>query len=769
MCEFPCWNYVECTGEIPQSRSGHTCALHNGSLFVFGGFDGNECFDDLFCLNLETSVWRKCKPNGDVPSGRASHSAVTDDIIGCMYIFGGSGSHFGYTNKRDLYSFAFETQTWRLLSNPLEDIPSARYGQSMVQYEEGLIVWGGTHGTNYPTDMHRFNLCSKQWEVLVAMGDIPSGRYRHQAMVKEDVMYVVGGSGINRYGDVYLFNFTSNYWSKLMTSGADLSDGRYAHSAVLIGKAIYLYGGNDGVRHDDLLQLDLESKVWSRIQVHGIHTPPGRDFHAAVLMGNESMIIFGGSSNGMRRHNDTYEFRLTARIPPCSLSRDMDTLLEKSQNDKSWQAVSDVFLVPRDGEGLYAHSHILFVRCPHILPVEDQEMFMKIKTDRPTRIFTPKIPSSSDDRMDMGSDREDNYDFKQPPTITRKKIQVDVDCSHLILWNFLHYLYTEELALHLTVTQLFYLYVTAHLYNCVRLAALCERQLKLRLNRECIMTLLQLCESHSNHNNIRPIYDACKHFFVLNYNVCAEYEECEKLDPKLLCELMRMHNHRSLPQRDSGLGGWESFVGNAGFKFAYGHDCFSPTWMPPRSLQDDYRRLLNDQLACDFTIQVQGEIIPVHRSILIARCNYFSSCLLTSGMIEARTHKLVIPTNSSMTAPAFRAFLQFLYGDMPTPKEAHTAMYLIDAASFYGLTNARLKHFCEECVRNSFNEAHVLQLFEASSSLEVETVRTMALDFIVKNFDKIGNQPALYELDKSLLVQILHGLANTRGKPVSSG
>eukprot|EP00435_Cladocopium_sp_Y103_P065461 s405_g27.t1 len=170
--------------------------------------------------------------------------------------------------------------------------------KSERERRSGLYVWGGTHGTNYPTDMYRFDLCTKQWEYLITSGDCPCGRYRHQAMVKDDLMYIVGGSGINRYGDVWTFHFGTNVWRRVNCSGTDLSDGRYAHSAVLREGFIYLYGGNDTVRHDDLLQLDLETKIWSRVLVHGKDCPPGRDFHAAVLR-KDSMVVFGGS-NGMR-------------------------------------------------------------------------------------------------------------------------------------------------------------------------------------------------------------------------------------------------------------------------------------------------------------------------------------------------------------------------------------------------------------------------------------------------------------------------------------
>jgi hypothetical protein len=138
-------------------------------------------------------------------------------------------------------------------------------------------------------------------------------------------------------------------------------------------------------------------------------------------------------------------------------------------------------------------------------------------------------------------------------------------------------------------------------------------------------------------------------------------------------------------------------------------------------------------------------------------------------MAEAQAGRLVIPSNSAMTADAFRTFLRFLYaGDtilgVIVP---HTAMYLVEASSFYGLTNSRLKHFCELCVKDSFNEAHVLQLFEASSRLNVEAVRAMALEFIITHFHTVCRQPAVDQLDKPLLVDILKGLAE-RIPPVTT-
>lgn len=182
---------------------------------------------------------------------------------------------------------------------------------------------------------------------------------------------------------------------------------------------------------------------------------------------------------------------------------------------------------------------------------------------------------------------------------------------------------------------------------------------------------------------------------------------------------------------------------------------------PSETLAKDLRRLVVEEIYPDFEVVVQDEVITTHKCILVARSNYFASCILTSGMVESQAGRLVIPPDSAMTADAFRAFLRFLYAgdDILGGLAPNTAMYLVDASSFYGLANSRLKHFCEMCVRDSFNEAHVLQLFEASSRLNVDAVRSMALDFIILNFRTVCKRAGLEQLEKPLLIDILKGLA----------
>ena len=597
---YPHWEFLDCDGDAPPSRSGHTCALYQDRyLYVFGGFDGTNCFDDLWCLDLESKKWEKLEAKGDLPSGRASHSVATDDVQGVMYIFGGSGAHFGYTNKCDLYAFHFATQTWQLLWNPVDDTPSARYGQSMVVYNEGLYVWGGTHGTNYPTDMHRFDLCGKQWQYIMTTGDLPCGRYRHQAMVKGDEMLVVGGSGINRYGDVYSFTFNDSTWAKVQCTGADLSDGRYAHSAVLRENNVYLYGGNDGVRHDDLLQLDLVNNVWSRVEVCGA-APPPRDFHAAVLR-NNSMVVFGGSS-GMRRHNDCCELRLAPRMPKCTMAEDLLSMLQQCQVDEKYQThCADVCLYsPNEPNiGLFCHSHILQVRCPQVYQLVEQTK-QNINNDaHPLRVEVPFVKTRA------------------------------------VLTSLLEYIYGEVVSAKLSSLECYELYMVARQANMERLAVMCQRQLRICMSVENVLPLMRATiqdvnggELERNAPAARDILEACKHFFLYNYQECTQLDECEILDPKVLCELMRLHNKGGIGKTTGGYvssptiaragGGGEQNV----IQGAAGVGELSALELPDSSFNKDIYRLFADALHPDFTVEVQDLEMKVHKCILVARCTY---------------------------------------------------------------------------------------------------------------------------------------------------
>lgn len=40
----------------PSKRSGHSMALRERELYIFGGYDGTDCLNDLYAFNLDLRV-----------------------------------------------------------------------------------------------------------------------------------------------------------------------------------------------------------------------------------------------------------------------------------------------------------------------------------------------------------------------------------------------------------------------------------------------------------------------------------------------------------------------------------------------------------------------------------------------------------------------------------------------------------------------------------------------------------------------------------------
>lgn len=68
-----------------QPRVDHSLVINNKQLYIFGGSDGKNKFDDLYCYDMVKVI--KLVGDGDQPSGRFGHTAEV--YRNQMYIFGG--------------------------------------------------------------------------------------------------------------------------------------------------------------------------------------------------------------------------------------------------------------------------------------------------------------------------------------------------------------------------------------------------------------------------------------------------------------------------------------------------------------------------------------------------------------------------------------------------------------------------------------------------------------------------------------------------------
>ncbi|CAF4532403.1 unnamed protein product [Rotaria sp. Silwood2] len=145
---------------IPQQRDFHSATSLDGQMYVFGGrFDhiGHQqtrenIYDDrLYVFNCENKSWSLVIAKGEIPSGRRSHSAFVHD--GKLYIFGGYnnvvGKHFN-----DLYEFNPLTLLWHCIKVHGIENPVPRRRQCCLIIDNRMYMFGGTSPISASTNIN---------------------------------------------------------------------------------------------------------------------------------------------------------------------------------------------------------------------------------------------------------------------------------------------------------------------------------------------------------------------------------------------------------------------------------------------------------------------------------------------------------------------------------------------------------------------------------------------------------------------------------------
>ncbi|KAH9958732.1 galactose oxidase [Russula dissimulans] len=130
------WEQVTITGrKRPSPRGYHTANLVQNVMIVVGGSDGRECFQDIWCLNLDTAVWTQIKP--DTVHRRLSHSSTQVELL----LF-------------NLVSLQYEPRP------TLGRAPTPRGYHASLLSDSRLFVFGGFNGHDVFDDVHMLDLAA---------------------------------------------------------------------------------------------------------------------------------------------------------------------------------------------------------------------------------------------------------------------------------------------------------------------------------------------------------------------------------------------------------------------------------------------------------------------------------------------------------------------------------------------------------------------------------------------------------------------------------
>ncbi|KAL1865070.1 Negative regulator of mitotic exit [Paecilomyces lecythidis] len=125
-------------GQIPPARTNHTVVSFNDKLYLFGGTNGVQWFNDVWSYDPRSNLWTQMDCIGFIPSAREGHAAALVNDV--MYVFGGRNDEG--TDLGDLAAFRISTRRWYSFQN-MGPAPSPRSGHSMTTFGKQIIVMAG--------------------------------------------------------------------------------------------------------------------------------------------------------------------------------------------------------------------------------------------------------------------------------------------------------------------------------------------------------------------------------------------------------------------------------------------------------------------------------------------------------------------------------------------------------------------------------------------------------------------------------------------------
>lgn len=257
--------------EIIQRRYFSTAYNRNAKRFYFfGGQKPSkvQC-DDFTFFELDTKAYKSASRDGQFPSPRAGHSCTVHN--GKMYIFGGLQNK---TSLNDFFSFDFEKETWTQIQPKAPDAPwpSPREHHSALIYNNEMYIFGGSNGIKkYKNDLWKYDFENNTFtELKYGSEQTLEGRAGHLAFLREHEFYIFGGycgdGGFTYLGDSFVLNFAAaeaeRKWKKVEFAGLAPGTARQI-SHVEFNHRLYVFGGYAGDGPNGMLRiLDKQKLEW---------------------------------------------------------------------------------------------------------------------------------------------------------------------------------------------------------------------------------------------------------------------------------------------------------------------------------------------------------------------------------------------------------------------------------------------------------------------------------------------------------------------------
>ncbi|EEA05890.1 kelch motif family protein [Cryptosporidium muris RN66] len=246
----------------PPARACHTLSRVFNKLYLFGGYNGSHCFNDLWMFDLVTKRWSEIILEGKIPFGRNGHCTVSNSRN--IIFFGG---HSGKSSVNEVLCFNLSTNTF---SKPkmYGVCPPARKGHTTNIIDDNtIVVFGGYSRGIRSNCLYILDITnlpeSVRWEQRIE-NQAPSPRQRHSTTtIGPGKIFLFGGyDGKNWLADAYILDtskFLDSFHNRkislpmlgnlgCLVDNPDFSDvvfilkngeTLYAHKCILIAQSSY--------------------------------------------------------------------------------------------------------------------------------------------------------------------------------------------------------------------------------------------------------------------------------------------------------------------------------------------------------------------------------------------------------------------------------------------------------------------------------------------------------------------------------------------------
>jgi len=156
---------------------------------------------------------------------------------------------------------------------------------------------------------------------------------------------------------------------------------------------------------------------------------------------------------------------------------------------------------------------------------------------------------------------------------------------------------------------------------------------------------------------------------------------------------------------------------------------------------EDLSHILTNGIESDFAFIVEGESIPVHKSILAERCGYFQ-IMFSSGMKEQNGKNVDLEDTSKSI---LKEILSYIYTENLDINDENVIDIWILAHRWRIF---QLKQLCEDFVHENLDVSNICSLYQLADMYDSMALKLECQTFIKANWTQIKKEEDFVQLDE---------------------